>query len=226
MSAPREFTASRTILIVVFAISFAAIEGAVVHYLHMHFYPDGFSFPLQEMSPHFLGVEVTRELGTIIVMFTVAFLAHGQWWGRFAWFMIIFGVWDIFYYVWLLVFEGWPPSLMTPDILFLIPAPWAGPVLSPVLVSIGLIVSGMLVLYGLDRGISAPGKRSWIPTLLGWGIILGAFLQEASTILETNDAGPFNWWLFGFGMLIWAGGIAAYAGKTRSGIDKPSGAFT
>lgn len=210
MNDPREFTVGRTTLIVVFAIAFAAIESAVVHYLHMHFYPDGFSFPLEEMSPHFLGVEVTREVGTVIVMFTVAFLAHRLWWGRFAWFMIIFGVWDIFYYVWLVVFEGWPPSLFTPDLLFLIPAPWAGPVLSPVLVSIGLITSGALILHGLDHGKDGPTKRTWIPTLLGWTIILGAFLMEAPAILKTNDAGPFNWWLFAFGMVIWAGGVVAY----------------
>jgi len=210
MNSPRDLTTGRTLLIIVFAIAFAAIESAVVHYLHMHFYPDGFAFPLHELSPHFLGVEVTREVGTVIVMATVAFLAHRLWWGRLAWFMVIFGVWDIFYYVWLVVFEGWPPSLLTPDLLFLIPAPWAGPVLSPVLVSVGLIISGGRVLHGLDHGIGPPAKRSSIATVIGWLIILGAFLQEAPTIIATNDAGPFNWLLFGLGMLIWAGGIAAY----------------
>ena len=52
--------------------------------------------------------------------FTVGYLAHPLWWGRFAWFMLIFGVWDIFYYIWLVVFENWPESLFTVDLLFLI----------------------------------------------------------------------------------------------------------
>lgn len=205
-----EFTRGKTTLIVVFAIAFAAIESAVVHYLHMHFYPDGFSFPLAGMTQHFLGVEVTREAATVVVMFTVAFLAHRLWWGRFAWFMLIFGVWDIFYYIWLVVFERWPESLFTADLLFLIPAPWAGPVLSPVLVSVGLIISGVLVLHRLDHGQGSPGRPTWIPTLIGWFIILGAFLQEAPSIMETNDAGPFNWWLFAAGLVVWTAGIMNY----------------
>ena len=205
-----EFTPGKTALITLFAIAFAAIEGAVVHYLHLHFYPEGFSFPLAEFDPHFLFVEVIREFATVVVMFTVAFLAHRYWWGRFGWFMLIFGVWDVFYYVWLVVFEAWPESLFTADLLFLIPAPWAGPVLSPVLVSIGLVVSGALVLHGLDHGKGGPLGRSWIPTLVGWLIILGAFLQHAPRIIETNDAGPFNWGLFATGMVVWAAGVACY----------------
>ena len=176
----------------------------------MHFFPDGFSFPLPEWDPHFLFVESLREVATVVVMFTVGYLAHRLWWGRFAWFMLIFGVWDIFYYVWLVVFEDWPESLLTVDLLFLLPAPWAGPVLSPVLVSLGLIASGVILLRGLDRGKAGPSKSTWALTLAGWLIILAAFLWEAPRILETQDAGPFNWWIFTTGMVVWAVGVAGY----------------
>jgi len=208
-----EFTTGKTALIVLFAIAFAAIESAVVHYLHMHFFPGGFRFPLPEWDEHFIAVEAGREVATVVVMFTVAFLAHPQWWGRFAWFMLIFGVWDIFYYIWLMVFENWPESLFTVDLLFLVPAPWAGPVISPVLVSLGLILSGGLLLAGLDRGRGGPTRSTWSLTLAGWLVILAAFLWEAPRILETNDAGPFNWWIFGTGMLVWAAGVAGYLKK-------------
>ena len=41
---------------------------------------------------------------------------------------IAFGVWDIFYYVFLKAICGWPHSLADWDILFLLPLPWWGPV--------------------------------------------------------------------------------------------------
>ena len=52
---------------------------------------------------------------------------------RFCFFMIAFGTWDIFYYIWLWVMIRWPESLMTWDLLFLLPLPWVGPVITPVL---------------------------------------------------------------------------------------------
>jgi hypothetical protein len=207
-----EFTPGKTALIVIFAIAFAAIESAVVHYLHMLYFPGGFSFPLPEWDEHFIAVEAGREVATVIVMFTVAYLAHHRWWGRFAWFMLIFGVWDIFYYIWLVVFENWPESLFTVDLLFMIPVPWAGPVISPVVVSVGLIVSGVLLLIGLDLGRPGPSKQAWSLTLAGWLVILAAFMWEAPCILETNDAGPFNWWMFATGMLVWVVGVGSYLG--------------
>ena len=54
---------------------------------------------------------------------------------EFAGFVVVFGVWDIFYYVFLRVLVTWPASLLDWDILFLIPLPWVGPVLAPVLIA-------------------------------------------------------------------------------------------
>lgn len=205
------FTIGRLSLIVAFAIAFAWIESAVVYYLHLHFYPGGFTFPLAEWSTHLVFVEVMRELATVVVMFTVSYLAHRLWWGRFAWFMLIFGIWDIFYYIWLVVFEGWPKSLFTVDLLFLVPAPWAGPVLAPVLVSVGLIASGLLVLRRLERSMAPPRLPEWGLTLTGWIVILAAFMWEAPQIIATNSAGPFNWWIYSAGMAIWLAGLIRYA---------------
>ena len=55
-----------------------------------------------------------------------------EWIAAFA---IAFGVWDIFFYVFLKLMIHWPESLSTWDILFLIPLPWVGPVWAPVLVA-------------------------------------------------------------------------------------------
>ena len=49
---------------------------------------------------------------------------------------IVFGAWDLSFYATLRVLTGWPASLMTWDLLFLIPVPWVGPVLAPSIVSI------------------------------------------------------------------------------------------
>ena len=58
---------------------------------------------------------------------------------------IAFGMWDIFYYVFLRVMSGWPRSLLDWDVLFLLPLPWWGPVLAPVSIAVMMIVGGTLV---------------------------------------------------------------------------------
>jgi hypothetical protein len=54
---------------------------------------------------------------------------------RCALFLWSFAVWDICYYAGLWITVGWPPSLATPDVLFLIPVPWFSQVWFPLLVS-------------------------------------------------------------------------------------------
>ena len=76
-------------------------------------------------------VDLVREFGTMVMLAAMG-LAIGrnlrEW---FAGFMIAFGVWDIFYYVFLKVILDWPASLWTWDLLFLLPVPWIGPVIAP-----------------------------------------------------------------------------------------------
>ena len=86
-------------------------------------------------------VELTREFATMIMLFAVGFLAGRTWRTRIGYAAIAFGVWDIFYYVFLKIMCGWPHSVLDWDVLFLLPMPWWGPVLAPVLISL-LIFSG------------------------------------------------------------------------------------
>lgn len=90
--------------------------------------------------------EQTRELATIIMLAGVAYLFGRNLKERWAGFLICFGIWDIFYYVFLYVWLRWPPSLFTWDVLFLIPLPWVAPVLVPVLISCGMITWGSVIL--------------------------------------------------------------------------------
>lgn len=195
---------STLILLTVFSVAFACIEAAVVHYLHLHFYPEGFGFPIVQWPMELYLVEMAREFSTVVVLAAVSILAAVGWWQRIAFFMFMFGVWDIFYYLWLVPFEGWPPSLFTPDLLFLLPVPWVGPVIAPVIVSLGLILSAWLIIHlERKREVFAPGFGTIVLIFAGWLIILLSFMWHAPSVLETGATGPFRWDLFLLGTVLW-----------------------
>lgn len=133
--------------IVLFSIAMALLESAVVVYLRALYYPDGFNFPMKNISDTIGITELLRELATLVMLAGIGFIAGTNKNERWAWFMIAFGIWDIFYYVFLYLLIGWPVSLGDMDILFLIPWAWFGPVYAPVLVSMALIAFGTLILY-------------------------------------------------------------------------------
>jgi tellurite resistance protein TehA-like permease len=125
----------------------AFVESAVVVYLRRLFYPQGFTVEFGAVPVFYYGTEVFREAATIIMLMMVAILAARRgWWERVAHFLFCFGIWDIFYYVWLHVLLGWPPSVMTEDVLFLIPVPWVAPVIAPVAGSVVMIVASVWIL--------------------------------------------------------------------------------
>jgi len=99
------------------AVAFGYIEAAVVVYLRQIFHPNGFIFPLpafllSDGSRNMLLVEVGREAATLVLILSVSLLAGTNAPQRAACFMIIFAVWDIFFYVWLKILLGWPASFM------------------------------------------------------------------------------------------------------------------
>ena len=55
-------------MVALFGVAFGIVEGSVVVYLREVYYPGGFTFPLVQIeSPH-LGVEITREAATILML--------------------------------------------------------------------------------------------------------------------------------------------------------------
>jgi hypothetical protein len=131
----------------IFAAAMAFLESAVVVYLRALYYPEGFVFPLKMMDQHILVTEIFREAATMVMLFTIAGIATKSWISRFAVFIYSFAIWDIFYYIYLVFLLGWPPSLLTWDLLFLIPVTWAGPVLAPVINSLTMILLAVIILY-------------------------------------------------------------------------------
>jgi len=166
---------SNWVWVVIFAIAFAWVESAVVVYLRKIYFNGGFSFPLTvnyENGKHvfdpLVRIELGREIATIIILLSVGIIAGRKKIHQFCFFMIGFGIWDIFYYIWLVVMVGWPESLMTWDLLFYVPLPWVGPVITPVLIAIAMTVECPCVSYrpgpakysllGLEEYFAGPGR--------------------------------------------------------------------
>ncbi len=129
-----------------FSIAMAFLESAVVVYLRIIYYPEGFDFPLASIDASVAVTEILRELATMIMLLTVSIIAGKNFRQRFSYFIFCFGVWDIFYYVFLYLLLGWPESLLTWDILFLIPVTWTSPVIAPVIVSLTMIGMALTIL--------------------------------------------------------------------------------
>ena len=188
--------------VITFSIAMAFLEAAVVVYLRELYYPEGFCFPLKILPSKILVIELLREAATIIILAAVGWLSAKSFLGRFAGFMIAFGVWDIFYYVFLKLSLDWPVSLLDWDILFLIPLPWVGPVIAPVLVSICLIGSGVLI--WLRESQNRPvciSRRHWILEVTAGLIIIGSFLTNAEAVIAQEVPTSFRWEIFSIGLL-------------------------
>ena len=95
--------------------------------------------------------EQTREFATIVMLVSVACLFGKNMKEKFAAFLISFGIWDIFYYIFLYIWLRWPENLLTYDVLFLIPSAWVAPVIIPVSISILMITSGFFPLINSSR---------------------------------------------------------------------------
>src|SRR5919108_3627386 len=104
----------RPLWVAIYAIAMAAVEAAVVVYLRaLHEGVAPASVVQYQLPLRFLTIEVGREAATLVMLIAVAAIAGRSAWERFLSFGLAFGLWDIFYYVWLWVFIGWPPSLLT-----------------------------------------------------------------------------------------------------------------
>ncbi len=194
---------SRWWVVVVFAMAMAWVESAVVFYLRLHM---DRIVPYQPNPLPVIGgiaaVELPREFATLVMLFTVGVLAGKTWRARWGYALIAFGVWDIFYYVFLKVICGWPQSLLDWDVLFLIPLVWWGPVLAPVLISGLMILWGTLVSQVETRPAPA-GKRAWLLNVSGGVLALYVFMADSLRMagnglesIRTMLPVHFNWPLF------------------------------
>ena len=208
------------LILAAFAVAMGLLEAAVIVYLRELYHPGGFLFPLQPLPAHMASTEMGREVATVVMIWAVAHLSGRSGRDRFAAFAFVFGIWDIFYYIWLKVLIGWPEGLLDPDILFLIPLPWVGPVLAPVLVSIVLI----LLSFNLRPPGACPGpparvnRSDWALYLAGAALVIWTFMEPnlGTTGLARPVVFPvwYDWTFFPIGLAL--GGLATIRlGLTR-----------
>ncbi len=204
-----EFT--RWLTVAIYAVAMAWVESAVVFYLRSMidrvepYQPD----PLPVVGGFAL-VELTREFATMVMLFAVGYLAGRTWRARIGYAAIAFGVWDIFYYVFLKMMCGWPHSFLDWDVLFLLPLPWWGPVLAPVLISLLMILWGTFASQ-FER-THTPALSNWRVWVLNWtGVALALYVFMADSIAATHrgvDAirtvlpEKFNWPVFGLALAL------------------------
>lgn len=208
---------TKILIVASFAIAMAYLESAVVVYLRELYYPDGFTFPLKLISEKILLIELGREFATIIMLLTVAMIAGKIFAERISYFLLSFGVWDIFYYLWLKVFINWPDSLLTDDLLFLIPVPWISPVLAPVLVSIVFITFSILALKKVEVGFRIKSdKINFVLILFGVVLILLSFVWDFEKRLNSVSPVEFMWLIFICGLVLMSLGLFRFDDKKNN----------
>jgi hypothetical protein len=140
----------------------------------------------------------------MLMLFAVGWLAGRDWRTRLSYSLIAFGVWDIFYYLFLAVIVGWPKSLLDWDVLFLIPLPWWGPVIAPAIIALLMIIGGTMVTQ--FDGPVWPRRRAIAIGLLGIVVALVVFMETAIRALPGGEEAlrlalptRFNWPGFAIG---------------------------
>jgi hypothetical protein len=206
----------RWMIVVMYAAGMAWVEAAVVFYLRVMidrvipYHPN----PL----PNSVGLgqtEMIREIATLLMLLTVGMLAGRTRRSRLAYSIMAFGVWDIFYYVFLISISGWPRSLFDWDILFLVPLPWWGPILAPLSIAVLMVIGGSLVIY-FERSQKAiwPGQLELWLSFTGIVMALYAFMADSIRTAFVNiemvrSVLPtwFNWPLFVLALALMAAPI-------------------
>ena len=213
--------------LLLFGVSFGYLEAAVVVYLRAIYDPirqrihPGRSpqdlFPL--ISPdqlkaagpenaRRLAIEIGREAAPLLCWPRSVWRPDGISISAWRLLPIAFGLWDISFYAFLRLMIGWPQSLFTWDILFLIPLPWVGPVITPVLVSITLIACGLVSLF--HGGLPAKPWQ-WTAMIAGGVVVILAFVWDFRNTTSGGQPNPFNWPLFLAGEAIALAGFIAAA---------------
>ena len=212
-------------LVALFAIAMANVEAATVTYLRELYGIDDLIRDLPTTVDRLTAIEVGREVATIGMLLAVGWLAGKRMQDRLGHFVFAFGVWDIAYYGWLALFEGWPQSPLDWDVLFLIPVPWWGPVLAPALIAALMCVGGAAAVRGADRGVT--WRLTWTNAAVaafGIAVVLYTFTADALGALPDGPeavrlARPsdFQWPLFalGFAAMSWAGLRVTWPGSSR-----------
>jgi hypothetical protein len=191
----------------VYAIAMAFLEAVVVAYIRELLHLTGRA-DLNAYAP----MEAWREAATIVMLVAVGWLAGRNKVDRLAYGVFAFGMWDIWYYVWLKVLVDWPKTLLDWDTLFLIPFPWRGPVISPVLIAGLICVVAVLAVVQVNRQ-KTPKITFFQTGLVLCGALLALYIFMAAPIHVWIRGGKnwgsaqyevFNWPVFLIALIMMA----------------------
>jgi hypothetical protein len=220
-------TRSRWLTVVIFALAMAWVESAVVYYLRsmIHRIVPYQPNPLP-VAGGFGFAEGMRELATMVMLLTVGILAGRNWKSRLGYSAIAFGVWDIFYYVFLKVMCGFPSTLLDWDVLFLLPLPWWGPVLAPVSIALLMILWGTVVSsWRIERARNGSEWKAWGLNFLGITLALYLFMADSIRVANKGldalrDVLPqsFNWPLFCLALMLMAAPVIEVIWRMRGSV--------
>ncbi len=197
-------TWQRLAWVFLFASAMGLLEAICVIYLRRLIIPVGTDASHAVAPLARFPIEHVREACTLIMLLAVAWIAGFNWKSRVAYFFFMFGAWDISYYVGLKWLAGWPSSWLEWDCLFLIPKPWYGPVLAPVLISGYLMLASCLVLAG---GSSKAKVRLSVSAillqLLAFAAWYWSFVKDSDRIAAQDYSSvTYSWPLFACGLII------------------------
>ena len=192
-----------------FAIAMAYVESATVVYVRRIYGISDLLLDIPPFDPMIAPIEVGRELATLVMLLAAGWAAGRSFQSRLSYTFFIFGVWDIFYYIWLRLFIGWPNSLFSPDLLFLIPLPWWGPVIAPMLIACLMVAGGILAVISEDKGRKVR-FLALVGTILTAGVfmLLYSFMEDALSVMPADletlaqlRPTPFNWPIYIVGLV-------------------------
>jgi len=218
---------TRILAMLLLAAALAYVEADVVVYLRevlvplrrAHF-PAALREPLPllnlqqlaEAGPQvasFHTLEQVRELAALAVLAAMAAALKRRKGEAWAFFLVSFALWDFLYYAFLKALMGWPASLSTWDVLFLVPVPWVAPVWAPLAVSATLLLAGVISLATAGREMPTKVKlTAGLMALAGAALVLASFLLRARQAVGGVPK-RFDWpwflagWLLGSVGLLW-----------------------
>jgi hypothetical protein len=215
----------RIATVALFAVTMAYVEAAAVVYLREAYGIRDLIRDLPHEPDRLTAIEMGREAMTMMMLASVGVVAGRKLQDRIGLFVLAFGAWDIAYYGWLALFEGWPRSPMDWDVLFLIPLPWWGPVVAPAAIAAVMCIGGAAAVLQVDRGVAWRLDRLNIGlAAAGIAVVLYTFMADAiSAIPDGREAvqqvrpSDFPWplFLFGFSVMSWAGLRVTWPWRSR-----------
>ncbi|MDO8663360.1 MAG: hypothetical protein Q7K28_00765 [Candidatus Wildermuthbacteria bacterium] len=184
----------KLLVLALFGIAMGLLEAITVVYIReIVAYRIGASYQPLTTVPFPVHLERIREGATIVMLLAIGFVSGNNFRQRLAYFLYVFGIWDILYYIGLRIFLGWPVSIFSWDTLFYIPQPWRAPVLVPVICSILLIFIALAMVYRNGRCSLKMEFSKWALVIIGLAIISFTFFEESTA---------YSWKLFGVGLAL------------------------